>query len=572
MRFTTLLVFFLLNGFSLVAQPYKPPHLEKKGNTVQLVVKDKPFLALGGELHNSTASSAGYMRPVWALMKQKWVNTVLAPVYWELMEPKEGIVDFSLVDSMIAGARAQNLHLGILWFGAFKTTYSTYVPTWVKTNTEKYPRATNKQGETLPVLSTFSAASLQANAKAFKTLMQHIREVDEKDQTVILVQVENEVGLFNSPRDYGPEASKAYNEGVPADLMRYLTANKGKLQPELDNAWKTTGYKTSGSWEAVFGKSVLDEKNPTVLSYLPEELFSAYHYTKFVGQLAAAGKEAYPIPMFVNAWPKAIGFTGIPGKYPSGGPVPHTLDIWRANAPAIDFITPNVYAPKQGVYALVEQYHRSGNPVFIPEIKQGLEAANLTFWIYGQHDALCVAPFGIDAIPAGQDPFTKTFAALSQVQALILQHQGKGTMAGLFVDSTASSQTVALPGYTVKADLVVPRGFAGAAYTGKKPTMAGGLVFAVGPDEFIAVGKDYELTFTPVKADPKKPQVDVDFLEEGLFVNDKWVVSRRLNGDEGTGGGSIGSFALKNTTVGTLRFPKNDKDEYSIVRIKFYRY
>ncbi len=572
MRLSLILAFILLTGFSLVAQSYKPPHLETKGNVVQLVVKNKPFLALGGELHNSTVSGSGYMRPVWAQMKQKHVNTVLAPVYWELIEPQEGTFDFALVDSMIYGARKQNLHLGILWFGAFKTTYSTYVPSWVKTNTEKYPRARNSQGNNLPMLSVFSDANLKADANALNRLMKHIRQVDEKDQTVILVQVENEVGLFNGPRDYSPEASKAYNEGVPAELMRYLTANKGKLQPELDSVWKATGYKTSGSWEAVFGKSILEEKNPNVLSYLPEELFSAYHYTKFVGQLAAAGKEAYLIPMFVNAWPKAIGFTGVPGKYPSGGPVPHTLDIWRANAPAIDFITPNVYASKQGIYTLVEQYHRSGNPVFIPEIKQGLEAANLAFWIYGQHDAIGVAPFGIDATTAEQDPFTKTFAVLAQVQALILQHQGKGSMAGIFVDSAANSQTVALPGYTVKADLVVPRGFGGSAPTVKKPTLAGGLVIALGPDEFLAVGKDYELTFTPIKTDSKKPQVDVDYLEEGTFVDGKWLVSRRLNGDEGTGGGSIGSFALKNTKVGTLRFPKNDKDEYGLVKIKFYRY
>ncbi len=512
------------------------------------------------------------MRPVWAQLKKKHVNTALAPVYWELIEPQEGKFDFALVDSMIDGARKQNLHLGLLWFGAFKTTYSTYVPAWVKTNPAKYPRAKNSQGESLPLLSVFSEANLNADVNAFRALMQHIRQVDAQHQTVILAQVENEVGLFNQPRDYSEPATKAYGQGVPADLMRYLVANKGKLQPEIDSIWKAHGSRTAGSWEAVFGPSTLDEKNPKAFSYLPEELFTAYHYTKFVGQLAAAGKAAYSIPLFVNAWPKAVGFTGVPGKYPSGGPVPHTLDIWRANAPAIDFITPNVYASKQGIYALVEQYHRPGNPVFIPEIRQGLEPANLALWMYGQHDAIGVAPFGIDGSPAEEDPFTQSFAVLAQVEKLILEHQGKGTMAGVFVDSTAKSQTFPLNGYSVRADLVVPRRFPGAPPAAKGATLAGGLVFAMGPDEFLAVGKDYELTFTPSVADAQKPHVDVEYMDEGEFVRGNWVTSRRLNGDEGTGGGSIGSFAPKNTRVGTLRFQKAATDAFRIVRIKFYRY
>jgi beta-galactosidase GanA len=565
------LLSFLYTGLSLFSQQVKPPHLEKRGDAIQLFVKDKPFLVLGGELHNSSVSTAAYMRPIWPQMKKKNLNTVLVPVYWELMEPQEGKFDFSLVDSMINGARKQGLHLGILWFGAFKTTYSTYVPSWVKKNTSKYPRAKNRKGEELPVLSVFSEANLKADAKAFKALMQHIRQADEKFQTVIMAQVENEVGLFYDPRDYSEEANRAYHAGVPADLMHYFAANKGSLQPEIDSIWKANGYKTSGSWETVFGKTVLDEKSPNVFSHLPEELFSAYYYTKFVGKLAAAGKEAYPIPLFVNAWPKAPGFTGVPGKYPSGGPVPHTLDIWRANAPAIDFITPNVYSPKQGVYNLVKQYHRRGNPVFIPEISHTAQAAELSFWIYGQHDAIGVAPFGVDDMPAEEDPFTKTFEALSQVKDLILQHGGKGTMAGLFVDSTDKSQSFNLNGYAVKADLVVPRVFPGAP-AGKGPTMAGGIVFAVGPDEFIAVGKDYELTFSSQNADHQQAQVDVDFMEEGTYVNGKWVVTRRLNGDEGTGGGGIGVVAPKNTRVGTLRFQKSPTDDYSIVHIKFFRY
>jgi len=572
MRCLTCFILFLLSSFSLVAQSPQPPHLQKKGNTIQLVVKDRPFLVLGGELHNSTVSGAANMRPLWAELKKKHLNTVLAPVYWELIEPQEGKFDFALVDSLLYGARKQNLHLALLWFGAFKTTYSTYAPLWVKTNSAKYPRARNSQGEPLPLLSVFSEANLKADANAFKTLMQHIRQVDEQQQTVILVQVENEPGLFNQVRDQSAEATRLYNQGVPADLMRYLTAHKGNLQPEIDSTWKANGYKPAGTWEAVFGPGRPDEKSPNGLPSLPEELFTVYHYTRFLGQLAKAGKEAYPLPLFINAWPKAAGPMSAPGKYPSGGPVPHTLDIWRANAPAIDIITPNVYGNKQGIYALVSQYHRPGNPVLIPEIRQGPEPANLAFWIYGQHDAIGVAPFGIDGTPAEQDPFTKTFAALAQVQTLILEHQGQGTMAGIFVDSTVKSQTVTLNGYTVKADLVVPRRFPGAPAEAQSATLAGGLVFAVGPDEFLAVGKDYELTFTPLNPDPQNPRVDVAYLDEGGFVDGKWLTRRRLNGDEGTGGGSIGSFAIKNTRTGTLRFQKNSADDYSIVRVKFYRY
>ena len=566
------LTILLVVGTAVRAQSYKPPHLAQQGNTTQLIVKDKPFLALGGELHNSSVSTAPYMRPIWSKMKAKNVNTLLAPVYWELIEPQEGIFDFALVDSLILGARKQNLHLGILWFGLFKTTYSTYAPLWVKANLSRFPRVKNKEGEPTPVVSVFSANALQANARAFNRLMQHIRQIDAKQQTVILAQVENEPGLFYAPRDYCDEASKAYKQGVPADLMSYLSANKANLQPGLDSVWKANGYKMTGGWEDVFGKSVLDDKTPNGLSYFPEELFTAYHYTKFIGNVAAAGKEAYPIPLFINAWPKAAGLMSTPGKYPSGGPVPHLLDVWRANAPAIDFITPNVYASKQGIYALAEQYHRSGNPLFIPEIKQGPEAANLTFWLYGQHDALCVAPFGIDDSPAEEDPFTKTFAAVAQVQELILRHQGKGTMAGIFVDSTVTSQSFPLNGFTVKANLVVPRGFAGAPSTEKKAPFAGGILFATGPDEFIAVGRDFELTFTPTSPDPQKPRVDLAFMEEGSFVNAKWVPSRRLNGDEGTGGGGIGAFGVKNNKVGSLRFQKNPNGAYSIVRVKYYRY
>jgi hypothetical protein len=573
-KLTSLLFALLLMDF-INAQGPSIPHLQKEGNAIKLIVKNKPFLILGGEMHNSSTSGTACMSPIWQLMAHKNLNTVIAPVYWELLEPEEGKFDFSLVDSMITGAGSHHLHLVILWFGSWKNGYSTYVPGWVKNDQEKYPRAKNKDDQSFQMLSAFGEASMKADAKAFRALMKHIRETDAENQTVIAMQIENEMGLFKTDRDYCDKANKDYAAPVPGNLMKYLVENKGRLQPEIDSVWKENGYKTSGKWEEVFGKSIVDRKNWKALSNLTEELFTVYHYATYVGQVAAAGKEEYPIPMYVNAWVKqpAMG-GGYPGKYPNGGPVPHTLDIWRAAAPSIDFIAPDIYLSLKDAMYTIEQYHRPGNPVFIPEFRHSAEAASVAFWAYGQHNAVSFSPFGIDDLKPEEDPITKTYAALSQVEDLILEHQGKGTMAGIFVDSVFRVQDINLGDYHIKAQ------FGGYPYVDpavstvktKKASSAGGLVFSIAPDEFIVVGKDFMLSFDPVKPDKKKPHIDVEYMDEGIFVNGKWLTLRRLNGDEGTGGGDYGFGSGNPPESGTIRFQRQPNDAYSIIRFKMYRY
>ena len=567
-NFLTTACFFTISTIAL-AQKFSGPHLQKKDNATQLIVQGKPFLVLGGELHNSSTSSAVYMRPIWEQMKNKNVNTVIAPVYWELVEPVQGKFDFSLVDSMLAGARQQNLRLVILWFASWKNGYSTYPPSWVKNNYEKYPRAKDKNGKTLQHLTALSETSADADAAAFKALMKHVREVDAKYQTVIMAQIENEVGLFGTPRDYNDAANKAYNSNVPKDLMKYISNGKAKLQPEMDSVWKLNGSKTSGTWEEVFGKSIVDDKNWKALSYLTEELFTAYYYAKYMGKVASEGKEAYPIPMYVNAWIKQPGFEK-PGKYPSGGPIPHTLDVWRAVAPAIDLIEPDIYVP-DATYT-IEQYHREGNPVFIPEMRPGVRSANEAFWAFGQHDLIGYATFGIDESKPEDDPITKTFGALEQVQELILQHQGDGTMAGILLDTSKRKQEFDLAGYRISAQLGSGSlaELAGFTVGQKKTDIAGGIIISTGKDEFIAIGKDYNLSFTPLQPDGKI--LDVDFLDEGTFVDGKWVTTRRLNGDEGTGGGDYGFGFGSGGISAALKFRPSTNGEYSIVKFKIYKY
>jgi hypothetical protein len=562
------LLFFLFVSQFAFSQTALSPHLEKRGDVTQLIVNGKPFLVLGGELHNSSTSGTDYMRPIWEQMKKKHLNTVIAPVYWELLEPQEGKFDFSLVDSMIYGARKQNLHLVFLWFASWKNGYSTYVPSWIKDNSDKYQRAKDKDGKSMQQLSTFCDATANADAHAFKTLMKHVRDMDAKQQTVIMAQIENEVGLFTTPRDYSEAANKAYNSAVPDDLMQYLVAHKGNLQPELDSAWKLNGYKSSGTWEEVFGKSIVDKKNWKTLSYLTEELFTVYHYAKYIGQVAAAGKEEYPIPMYVNAWLKQQ-MTPVPGRYPAGGPTPHTLDVWRASAPSLDFIAPDIYIPE--VTYTIEQYHRVGNPIFVPEIKPGINSANQAFWIIGEHNAIGVSPFGIDDSNPEEDPITKTYAALTQVKDLVLQHQGDGTMKGILIDTINRKQEFDLAGYHVKAQLGSGSfaELAGFNVGEKKAGSAGGILISTGKDEFIAIGKDFTLTFTPLQQTGKI--IDVEYFDEGTFKNGKWVTTRRLNGDEGTGGGDWG-FGFKQGNYGMIRFQPSPTGDYSIVRFKMYRY
>ncbi len=545
-----LLLFYTLNiiAFAATAQTSTIPHLQKQGTATQLIVQGKPFLMLGGELHNSSTSDVAYMQPIWQKMKDKHLNTVIAGVSWELVEKEKGVFNFTLVDSMVQGARAQGLHLIIIWFASWKNGGSTYMPSWVKKDIDAYPRVKDSASKTLEILSAFSEATCKADAAAFKALMQHIRNVDEREQTVIMVQVENEVGILNSKRDYSDVANKAFNAPIPKALATYLSANKEKLAPALLNVWQANGFKTNGNWETIFGKgyynSAADWKQ---LFYYTEELFMAYQYGTYIGKVAAAGKEAYAIPMFVNAWQKQPD-TRYPGKYPSGGPLPQVLDMYRAAAPAIDMIVPDIYMPQ--FKWVCEQYHALGNPLLIPETRGGVLGAARAFYAFGAHDAMCFSPFGIDGDYMVDEELTKSYEVLHQLKDLLLKNQGKGTMAGILIDTAEQVQQLTLGGYNIEAKLQT---------WPVKSTVAGAIIINIAPDEFIVAGKGMEIFFTLATPD-KLPLAAIDFADEGTFLNGKWVAGRRLNGDE-TNTSTFSGVGVK------LPLPT-----YSIQRVKLYRY
>jgi beta-galactosidase GanA len=487
------------------------PHLEKKGTATQLIVEGKPFLVLGGELHNSSSSNIDYMDPILAKFSASHFNTALAAVDWDMIEPQEGRFDFGIVDGLIQDARRHNLRLVLLWFGSWKNGVSTYPPIWVKTDQERFPRALDKDGKGLEILSTFSVSNRDADARAFAALMRHVGSVDGTAHTVLMIQVENEVGILTESRDQSPAASAAYRRPVPKELMDYLGKNKETLIPGFRKIWEAKGFKTSGTWEDVFGAGEVTD-----------EIFMAWNYAHYVGSVAEAGKAEYALPMFVNTWLATWQETAPlkAGDYPSGGPMPHMLDVWKAGAPKIDILAPDVYSYFD---ERCGEYRHPENPLFMPEIGRDMRIASDIFSALGEYEAIGVSPFGVESVPAFEEELGKSYEVLAQIAPIFLDHQGKGAIGSAVLDKSHATRTLKVGDYTLDVGIAHHYTFPTADYPA-------GVFIAIGPDEYLVAGRGLTVAFTPTTAGP--PIAGLATVEEGVFVNGKWVAGRRLNGDE----------------------------------------
>lgn len=513
--FSIILIILLSEGIGRSGSIGHIPHLNQQGNTTRLIVDGAPFLILGGELGNSSFTSLEYMEPIWPKLQALNLNTVLVPVYWELIEPVEGQFEFELYDQLIEKARDSNLKLVVLWFGSWKNSMSSHAPSWVKKNQDRFPRVKDDQGRSHEILTPFSENNLNADLNAFRALMTHIRQIDEKENTIIMIQPENEIGMLPTARDYHPLANEKFYETVPEEFMRYLINHKGKLVPEFEAAWGNNGYRESGTWEDIFGKGPHTD-----------EIFMAWYYAKFTHAIVEAGKAVYPLPMFVNAALNRPGW--LPGQYPSAGPLPHLMDIWKAGAPAVDFLSPDFYFPN--IEHWCDLYTRQGNPLFIPEHAFNETVAAKAAFVIGHYEAIGFSPFSIESSAHPDDePLGKLYHVIDQLVPVIAANQGQNRIDGVLFDKEKQESVLRLGSYEFRARHSYTLGYEAGSRNDTWET-TGAIIVQTGETEFYLAGSGVVLTFR----NPDNPDVNVGILkaEEGRFENGEWQVIRHLNGDQ----------------------------------------
>ena len=486
------------------------PQLVEKDGRYTLQVGGKPYLILGGQIHNSSGWPSE-LPQVWESMAALHANTVEAPVYWEQFEPEPGKFDFTNVDAIISGARTHNLHVVLLWFGTWKNGNMHYVPTWVKTDTVKFPRVIRADGEPIDVLSPLSRSTLEADKAAFSALMRHLSQTDEDQHTVLLIQVENESGNIGSIRDYSAEANREFAGQVPSDLL-------------------AAAGKHAGTWSQVFGGEA-------------DEIFQAYHQAKYIDEIVAAGKHEFNIPCYINVWidypaaelpQRQIDQPGI--AYPSGGAVQKLVGLWRKLAPAIDMIGPDIYADNSQFYReTMKAYHRPDNPLWIPETGRGDSYGKFFFYALGD-GAIGFSPFGVDQTGwniLGDEKWAahaRNFALIGPMDREIAQLEFDGKLKTAVEEPGEATQELDFGDWKATVSFGFPQ-HDGRPAPGTKDAHGAALVAQLGPDEFLVTGVDASVVF---HVPGKLPWIRSQILsaEQGGYENGAWKSVRLLNGDE----------------------------------------
>ena len=532
-----LLISLLLCILVMGAQAQRQPRLEHRDNsTARIVVNDRPMLMIGGELGNSSASTPEDVKRTFSHLHKMGLNTVLVPVSWELIEPQEGEFDMGTLDVILSEARHNELKVVLLWFGAWKNSMSCYAPEWFKRDVKRFPRAHTSEGVPVEEASSLSKNVLEADKRAFCHVMAYLRDHDALEQTVIMVQVENEIGMIEVPRDYSANATRLYQSAVPKQLTDYLKRHQKSLHPYLKEKLQPQA-KAGANWAQLFGDDIYTE-----------EIFQTWTYATYVEQIAKAGREIYNLPMYVNVALNSRDRK--PGQYPSGGPLAHLIDLWHCGAPSIDVLGVDIY--DKGIKSWLAKYHLPNNPLFVPEIRLEDKDAMYALYAFGHHGAMGFCPFSIEDYPLtttsnandwkqmdlSQDdqlnvfssvgsslsPLVASYQLLRQTEPLILERQGTKDMDAVLLDNEQrEAEIVTADGIRLTVKHSYSLGWEPGAKDAEWPETAC-IILRLGKEDYLVIGSGVVVTF--------QQRIGLAKCEEVEIVDGKQHIIRHLNGDQ----------------------------------------
>ena len=532
-----LIISLLLCLLTMGAQAQLQPRLEHRDNsTARIVVNDRPMLMIGGELGNSSASMPEDVKRTFSHLHKMGLNTVLVPVSWELIEPQEGEFDMGTLNVILSEARCNELKVVLLWFGAWKNSMSCYAPEWFKRDVKRFPRAHTSEGVPVEEASSLSKNVLEADKRAFCHVMAYLRDHDAQEQTVIMVQVENEIGMIEVPRDYSADATRLYQSAVPKQLTDYLKRHQKSLHPYLKEKLQPQA-KAGANWAQLFGDDIYTE-----------EIFQTWTYATYVEQIAKAGREFYNLPMYVNVALNSRDRK--PGQYPSGGPLAHLIDLWHCGAPSIDVLGVDIY--DKGIKSWLAKYHLPNNPLFVPEIRLEDKDAMYALYAFGHHGAMGFCPFSIEDYPLtttsnandwkqmdlSQDdqlnafssvgsslsPLVASYQLLRQIEPLILERQGTKDMDAVLLDNEQrEAEIITADGIRLTVKHSYSLGWEPGAKDAEWPETAC-IILRLGKEDYLVIGSGVVVTF--------QQRIGLAKCEEVEIVDGKQRIIRHLNGDQ----------------------------------------
>jgi len=516
-KFAFHLIIIFLSAIGVTfAQTNPIPRIVEKDGRHALLVDGKPYFILGGQAHNSSGWP-GMLPQLWDAVKAMHLNTLEVPIYWEQIEPQPGQFDFSVVNTLLVQARAHNVRLVLLWFGTWKNGSNHYMPEWMKTDAAKYPNITGKNGQPVDSPSPHYQAMLDADIKAFSAVMRHLRQADPQ-HTVIMVQVENESGAWDSMRDYSPLAQKLFEGLAPAQL----------LKPALLQALNVPVV-AGGTWRQVFGDRA-------------DEYFHAWSVARFIGKVAAAGKAEYPLPLYTNAALREPFGNPMANTYESGGPTDNVIPIWKAAAPALDLLAPDIYlSGSKTILKVIDLYDRPDNPLFVPEAAFSADRAKYLYDVIAR-GGIGFSPFGIDAngraetaaeTAARVAPFAADYATAGPMMHQLAEWGFEGKIKAVVEHEDHAEQTIDMGAWQA----VVSFG-AGRHNNPKPEDEANGklMIVKLSVNQFMVIGSQCHITFKPMGNNANRAWQYLR-VDEGHYENGQFKSLRILNGDETDFGG-----------------------------------